>query len=104
MRGSGIQLTATIADQLPSLRGHKGKLQQVLLNLMRNGVEVTTIEGLSEDGSHPLQIAWLSNNVSQCGYCQPGMIMGAAALLARDSNPDDEAIDRGMTNICRCGT
>ena len=70
-----------------------------------NGKKVTTIEGLSKDGSHPLQIAWLSNNVSQCGYCQPGQIMTAADLLAKNPDPDMEDITTALEgNICRCGT
>ena len=70
-----------------------------------DGKNVTTIEGLSEDGSHPLQIAWLNNNVSQCGYCQAGQIMTAAELLAQNPKPGIEEIDAAMEgNICRCGT
>ncbi len=70
-----------------------------------DGRQVITIEGLSTDGSHPLQIAWLSNNVSQCGYCQPGQIMMAADLLAQNPTPSLEDIDNAMEgNICRCGT
>ena len=70
-----------------------------------DGKSVTTIEGLSADGSHPLQIAWLSNNVSQCGYCQPGQIMTAADLLAQNPQPGMEDIDKAMEGvICRCGT
>ena len=66
---------------------------------------VTTIEGLSADGSHPLQRAWLANDVPQCGYCQAGQIMSAAALLARTPSPSDAQIDAAMSgNICRCGT
>ena len=66
---------------------------------------VTTIEGLSTDGSHAVQRAWATFNVPQCGYCQSGQIMQAAALLARVPNPNDEEIDRAMSgNICRCGT
>jgi isoquinoline 1-oxidoreductase alpha subunit len=66
---------------------------------------VTTIEGLSADGTHPVQRAWISNNVPQCGYCQSGQIMQAAALLQKTPNPTDADIDRAMTgNICRCGT
>lgn len=69
------------------------------------GAEVTTIEGLSEEGDHPLQEAWREENVPQCGYCQTGQIMSAAALLASDDEPDDEAIDRALrSNLCRCGT
>ena len=67
--------------------------------------EITTIEGLSEDGTHPVQQAWVAENVPQCGYCQPGQIMTAAALLEKEPKPDDAAIDRAMAgNICRCGT
>jgi isoquinoline 1-oxidoreductase subunit alpha len=66
---------------------------------------ITTIEGLSTDGDHPLQQAWLAENVSQCGYCQPGQIMTAAALLAENLNPSDADIDAAMSgNLCRCGT
>jgi len=65
---------------------------------------VVTIEGLSPDNSHPVQQAWLELDVPQCGYCQPGMIMMAAALLARAPSPSDADIDAAMTNICRCGT
>ena len=66
---------------------------------------VVTIEGLSGDGRHPVQRAWVSHNVAQCGYCQTGQIMQAASLLARTPNPTDQDIDRAMTgNICRCGT
>ena len=66
---------------------------------------VTTIEGLSADGSHPLQKAWLDVDVPQCGYCQAGQIMSAAALLASKPKPTDADIDSAMTgNVCRCGT
>lgn len=69
------------------------------------GKEVTTIEGLSEDGTHPLQIAWLKNNVPQCGYCQTGQIMTAAELLTENPKPSSSEIDDAMHgNICRCGT
>jgi len=67
--------------------------------------EVKTIEGLSPDGSHPLQKAWMDLDVPQCGYCQAGQLMTAAALLAMISNPTDADIDSAMTgNLCRCGT
>lgn len=66
--------------------------------------EIVTIEGLSADGSHPLQKAWAELDVPQCGYCQTGMIMSAAELLSRNPNPSDEDIDASITNICRCGT
>ncbi|MEM7277767.1 MAG: (2Fe-2S)-binding protein, partial [Pseudomonadota bacterium] len=66
---------------------------------------VTTIEGLSEDGNHPVQQAWRKLNVAQCGYCQSGQIMSAAALLKRNANPSDKDIDAAMSgNLCRCGT
>jgi len=66
--------------------------------------QITTIEGLSANNDHPLQQAWAELDVPQCGYCQPGMIMAAAALLAQKPNPSDADIDAGMNNICRCGT
>lgn len=66
---------------------------------------VTTIEGLSPDGSHPLQRAWMEVDVPQCGYCQPGQIMSAAALLATNASPSDQDINTAMNgNVCRCGT
>jgi isoquinoline 1-oxidoreductase subunit alpha len=68
------------------------------------GGEITTIEGLSADGSHQVQQAWLAEQVPQCGYCQPGMIMAAAALLADTPEPSDADIDAAMSNLCRCGT
>ena len=66
--------------------------------------EITTIEGLSPDGEHPVQLAWAELDVPQCGYCQTGMIMSAAALLNSNPDPSDDDIDTSMTNICRCGT
>ncbi len=75
-----------------------------------NGKQVTTIEGLGSpsnpgDGNHPVQQAWIKNNVPQCGYCQPGQIMSASALLARNAAPTDDDINNAMSgNICRCGT
>lgn len=69
------------------------------------GRDVTTIEGLSEDGSHSVQVAWRELNVPQCGYCQSGQIMSAVALLASKPNPTDADIDNAMSgNLCRCGT
>jgi isoquinoline 1-oxidoreductase alpha subunit len=69
------------------------------------GRKITTIEALSEDGkSHPLQKAWVELQVPQCGFCQSGMIMAAAALLDQNKNPSDDDIKAAMTNICRCGT
>ena len=69
------------------------------------GKQVTTIEGLAVNGDHPLQQAWVAEGVPQCGYCQSGQIMSAAALLAQNANPSDSDIDAAMAgNICRCGT
>jgi len=68
------------------------------------GKAVTTIEGLSPDGTHPVQLAWMELDVPQCGYCQSGMIMNVAALLRRRPNPTDAEIDAEITNACRCST
>lgn len=68
------------------------------------GKRIVTIEGLSRDGSHPVQRAWAALDVPQCGYCQSGQIMAAAALLRKKPKPTDRDIDEAMTNICRCGT
>jgi isoquinoline 1-oxidoreductase alpha subunit len=69
------------------------------------GASITTIEGLAKDGVlHPVQQAWLDQQVPQCGYCQSGMIMAVSALLSQRPNPTDEDIDAAITNICRCGT
>ncbi|HEX2592587.1 MAG TPA: (2Fe-2S)-binding protein [Rhizomicrobium sp.] len=68
------------------------------------GRNVTTIEGLSANLSHPVQKAWLSQQVPQCGYCQSGMMMAAAALLKRNPNPTDQDINDAMSNVCACGT
>ncbi len=69
------------------------------------GKRITTIEGLSDDATHPVQKAWAELDVVQCGYCQSGQIMAAAALIASDASPDDAAIDKAMDGlICRCGT
>ena len=69
------------------------------------GMDIVTIEGLSKDGDHPVQKAWLEHDVPQCGYCQSGQIMTAAALLKNNPNPTDEDIDAAMDgNLCRCGT
>lgn len=70
-----------------------------------DGKMITTIEGLSVDGSHPVQVAWLEGHVSQCGYCQPGQIMNTVALLKKTPNPTTADIDEAMGNVlCRCGT
>ena len=74
------------------------------LSAVSESQEIVTIEGLSPDGGHPLQQAWEELDVPQCGYCQPGMIMSAAALLNDKPEPSDSDIDANITNICRCGT
>ena len=71
---------------------------------VKAGAKIVTIEGLSPNGSHPVQKAWAALDVPQCGFCQSGMIMAAAALLKAKPNPSDADIDLAMTNICRCGT
>jgi isoquinoline 1-oxidoreductase alpha subunit len=68
------------------------------------GVKITTIEGLSTDGTHPVQLAWKEFDVPQCGYCQSGQILSAVALLSKQPKPTDADIDAQMTNACRCGT
>jgi len=70
------------------------------------GAKITTIEGLSPDGTtpHPIQAAWIAEDVPQCGYCQPGMMMAVAALLREKPKPTDADIDEAITNVCRCGT
>jgi len=68
------------------------------------GKNITTIEGLSPDSSHPVQKAWIAEQVPQCGYCQSGQILAAVSLLQRKPNPTDMDIDRSMLNLCRCGT
>ena len=74
------------------------------LSAVSESQEIVTIEGLSPDGGHPLQQAWEALDVPQCGYCQPGMLMSAAALLNDKPEPSDSDIDANITNICRCGT
>jgi isoquinoline 1-oxidoreductase alpha subunit len=71
---------------------------------LKESQDIVTIEGLSKKDDHPVQQAWAELDVPQCGYCQPGMIMMAAALLANNPDPSDADIDAAMTNICRCGT
>ena len=68
------------------------------------GKNITTIEGLSPDSSHPVQKAWITEQVPQCVFCESGMILAAVSLLQRTPNPTDKDIDRGMLNLCRCGT
>jgi isoquinoline 1-oxidoreductase alpha subunit len=74
------------------------------LSAVKESDRITTIEGLSSNSSHPVQKAWLQHDVPQCGYCQSGQIMAAAALLAKNPRPTNADIDTAMTNICRCGT
>ena len=74
------------------------------VSAFNEGQKIVTIEGLSRDGSHPVQKAWLELDVPQCGYCQSGQIMAAAALLAQKPKPTDDDINAEITNICRCGT
>ena len=69
-----------------------------------DGASITTIEGLSPDGKHPVQHAWIAEDVPQCGYCQSGQIMAVAAFLKDHPSPSDADIDANLTNICRCGT
>jgi isoquinoline 1-oxidoreductase alpha subunit len=86
------------------LNGNAIRACQLPVSAVGNG-EITTIEGLSKNGDHPLQKAWLEHDVAQCGYCQTGQIMTAAALLKKTPNPTDEQIEQAMNgNICRCGT
>jgi isoquinoline 1-oxidoreductase alpha subunit len=88
----------------PDARGRAVRACQTPVS-MAAGAAVTTIEGLSVDGTHPLQVAWQEIDVPQCGYCQAGQIMSAAALLQTTPKPTDADIDRAMNgNICRCGT
>ncbi|MCG8591486.1 MAG: (2Fe-2S)-binding protein [Proteobacteria bacterium] len=68
------------------------------------GQRITTIEGLAAAADHPVQRAWIAEQVPQCGYCQPGMVMAAAALLAENPDPSEDEIDASITNLCRCGT
>ena len=84
--------------------GKPARACQTLLSTVE-GAKVSTIEGLSKDNNHPLQVAWIKHDVPQCGYCQSGQLMSAAALLAGNKNPSDADIDAAMSgNICRCGT
>ncbi len=86
------------------LNGRAVRSCQTLASAAANA-RITTLEGLSADGSHPLQLAWQEIDVPQCGYCQAGQIMSAAALLATNAKPTDTDIDRAMNgNLCRCGT
>ena len=87
------------------LNGVETRSCQTSIDSLEEEDEITTIEGLSEKGDHPVQKAWISNDVPQCGYCQSGQIMTASAFLERNNNPNDEDINNAMKmNICRCGT
>ncbi len=86
------------------LNGEVRRACQIELKDVKPTDKIVTIEGLSRNGSHPVQKAWLQLEVAQCGYCQTGQIMAAAALLKKKAKPTDKDIDEAMTNICRCGT
>jgi isoquinoline 1-oxidoreductase alpha subunit len=86
------------------INGEAVRACTVPLSSLNSSQSIVTIEGLSADSSHPIQLAWQELDVPQCGYCQPGMIMSAAALLNANANPSDADIDASVTNICRCGT
>ena len=96
--GSGVCGACTVNIDGRAIRSCMVPIRQL------EGSFVTTIEGLSRDRSHPVQQAWVAESVPQCGYCQSGMIMAAAALIERNLAPTDSDIDRAITNICRCGT
>ena len=86
------------------INGEVRRSCSVLISDIKPGDRIVTIEGLSATGSHPVQRAWAALDVPQCGYCQSGQIMAAAALLGKNPQPSDADIDAAMTNICRCGT
>jgi isoquinoline 1-oxidoreductase alpha subunit len=95
---------ATCGACLVHIDGAAAKACEVTVGSLSPQQKIVTIEGLSADASHPLQRAWLELDVAQCGYCQSGMIMAAAALLNAKPTPSDADIDAAITNICRCGT
>ena len=86
------------------INGELKRSCSIKVGTLKSGDKIVTIEGLSPASSHPVQKAWLDLDVPQCGYCQSGQIMAAAALLASNPDPSDQDIDAAMTNICRCGT
>jgi isoquinoline 1-oxidoreductase alpha subunit len=97
--GVGVCGACTIHEGDAAVRACQISIEQA------HGKSYTTIEGLSADGTHLCQRAWIEEDVAQCGYCQPGMIMTAAALLKTHANPSDAQIDAAMSNsVCRCGT
>jgi isoquinoline 1-oxidoreductase alpha subunit len=97
--GAGLCGSCTVLSNGDAVRSCSTPLETVA------GKKIITIEGLSPDSSHPLQKAWLAENVPQCGYCQAGQIMNAAALLQKTKHPTDAQIDDAMSgNLCRCGT
>ena len=99
--GCGIAACGACTVQID---GQPMRSCQIQLQDIREGEEITTIEGLSPDRSHPIQQAWIELDVPQCGYCQSGQIMAAAALLRDVPQPTDEDIRASMSNLCRCGT
>ncbi len=97
--GAGLCGACTVHVDGSAVRSCSTPVSQVA------GKKITTIEGLDPNGQHPLQQAWIAEEVPQCGYCQPGQIMAAAALLSKTPNPSDDDITKGMSrNLCRCGT
>lgn len=97
--GVGLCGSCTVLDGETSIRSCQTTMSEA------NGRSFTTIEGLSADGSHPVQRAWLDEDVAQCGYCQPGMILELEALLGRSSKPSPEQIDEALADhVCRCGS
>jgi isoquinoline 1-oxidoreductase alpha subunit len=97
--GAGLCGSCTVLINGESKRSCVTQVDQAV------GVEIITIEGLSPDGSHPVQVVWLEEHVSQCGYCQPGQILNTVALLAQNPRPSDDDINVAMRNVlCRCGT
>lgn len=97
--GAGLCGSCTVLANGEAIRSCSMPLKNVAQK------KITTIEGLSADGSHPLQKAWIAESVPQCGYCQAGQIMNAAALLQKTKHPSDAQIDEAMNgNLCRCGT
>ena len=86
------------------INGEVRRSCSIPIQAVKAGDRIVTIEGLSANSSHPVQKAWAEVDVPQCGYCQSGQIMAAAALLEKNKNPSDKDIDEAMTNICRCGT